>query len=953
MASFGDSVSALVETYTKCLRLLKAFKSGSSDTQSIDPSRAEVQSLRSSIRSDRAQVRKAYSLRLSKVGKRLEKGDSRSKSALRRILEKLKNAITKLLGMAKVQRPAVDYESLMFLSNSSRIGAIKTMYRLSSRLSSSSNLSRDSHRAPSKANSQGSHDNGRLSPRHGDTHGNSATSIREKGKISKEARVPVHKKPASEENEGRKRPHTEHVDRRKREHDSRSATKTPSQENLPARMPNRISYISMSSDSTKLGEIPQRRSRLVRRSGASSLEEYSIQPIYPLYPCICVPKAQPRTGGKTPTPAAMSDPAAALASLLRASSIQDHEEVLKAANAAIKASRSNTQAHHTRVVALLKLDRFDDALRALTDGGDKLESECLPEKAYALYKSGRLAEAEDTVKSIQPITRASRHLAGQIAYRAEKFEDAAQIYHELSTEDEGQPGEENDLKINTLATNAQLQWKGLGHLVGEDQKQPSREDLEAFETAYNAACGCVARGDLSKASILLKRARDLCEASDDLTPDEKTSELLPLLIQHAHVLTRLGKEAEAMALQKSIALSEVTEPSSKAIAQNNQAAVASETQNPYLTQRLFESASASKLSGNDKLFEYQLSALRRNNFILSLQMHKFDGVERSTNKKILEASTTAASAEIAGLGVVNAAAHAHLQTGKAAINKILPMLEKRPADVGLLLTVIQLYIQTNNPGPALGLLEAFLKRLEQATTPDHNDARFSPGLVAVTVAVYRLFGRHNSVRAELAKAATHWKSRSKESPTSLLREAGIELLKSSNPDDLSLAGVTFEDLAARSNGDIIAAAGLVASFATTNYAKVEPYLKNLTPAEKVISGIDVQALIDAGVASVATTSPGTKRSADTEPQKPNKRFRKKKLPKDYEEGKEPDPERWLPLRDRSTYRPKGKKGKKRAQEATQGGVVKEEETLELVGGAGAVKVEKATGGGKKKNKKKK
>ncbi|KAK6064379.1 signal recognition particle subunit SRP72 [Seiridium cupressi] len=864
MASFGDSISALVETYTKCLRLLKAFKSGSSDTQSIDPSSAEVQSLRSSIRSDRAQVRKAYSLRLSKVGKRLEKGDSRSKSALRRILERLKNAITKLLGMAKVQRPAVDYESLMSLSNSSRIGAIKTMHRLSSRLSSSSNLSRDSHRAPSKANSRGSHDNGRLSPRHGGTHGNSATSNREKGKISKEARVPVHKKPASEENEGRKRPHTEH------------------------------------------------------------------------------------------TPAAMSDPAAALASLLRASSIQDHEEVLKAANAAIKASRSNTQAHHTRVVALLKLDRFDDALRALTDGGDKLESECLPEKAYALYKSGRLAEAEDTVRSIQPITRASRHLAGQIAYRAEKFEDAAQIYHELSTEGEGQPGEENDLKINTLATNAQLQWKGLGHLVGEDQKQPSREDLEAFETAYNAACGCVARGDLSKASILLKRARDLCEASDDLTPDEKTSELLPLLIQHAHVLTRLGKEAEAMALQKSIALSEVTEPSSKAIAQNNQAAVAFETQNPYLTQRLFESASASKLSGNDKLFEYQLSALRRNNFILSLQMHKFDGVERSTNKKILEASTTAASAEIAGLGVVNAAAHAHLQTGKAAINKILPMLEKRPADVGLLLTVIQLYIQTNNPGPALGLLEAFLKRVEQATTPDHNDARFSPGLVAVTVAVYRLFGRHNSVRAELAKAATHWKSRSKESPTSLLREAGIELLKSSNPDDLSLAGVTFEDLAARSNGDIIAAAGLVASFATTNYAKVEPYLKNLTPAEKVISGIDVQALIDAGVASVATTSsPGTKRSADTEPQKPNKRFRKKKLPKDYEEGKEPDPERWLPLRDRSTYRPKGKKGKKRAQEATQGGVVKEEETLELVGGAGAVKVEKATGGGKKKNKKKK
>lgn len=335
-------------------------------------------------------------------------------------------------------------------------------------------------------------------------------------------------------------------------------------------------------------------------------------------------------------------------------------------------------------------------------------------------------------------------------------------------------------------------------------------------------------------------------------------------------------------------------------------------------------------------------------------MNKFDGVERLTTKQIQQASAPTAATEIAGLGVINAAAHARLQTGKLAINEILPILEKRPADIGLLLTIIQLYVQTKNPGPALGLLETFLKRLEQATTPDHNDVRFSPGLVAATVAIYRVFGRLNSVRAELGKAAAHWTSRSKDSPTSLLREAGIELLKSSNPDDLALAGATFEELATRSDTDTIAAAGLVASFATTDYAKVEPYLKNLTSADKLTSGVDIRALIDAGVASVAaTTTQSRKRAADTEPVKPNKRFRKKKLPKDHEEGKQPDPERWLPLRDRSTYRPKGKKGKKRAQEATQGGPVKEEESLELVGGAGAVKVEKAPAGGKKKNKKKK
>jgi signal recognition particle subunit SRP72 len=252
----------------------------------------------------------------------------------------------------------------------------------------------------------------------------------------------------------------------------------------------------------------------------------------------------------------MSDPAAALASLLRASTIDDHDEVLRAANAAIKASRANTQAHHTRVVALLKLDRFDDALRALADGSDQLEQACAVEKAYALYKTGRLVDAEKALEAVQPATRATQHLAAQIAYRAEKFDRAAAHYLELPAAAQDQPGEENDLRINTLATHAQLQWDGRGDLVDPQQRQPAREDLEAFETAYNAACGCAARGDFAKAAILLKRARDLCEASEFLSDAEKKDELLPILVQHAYVFTRLGKDPEAAALQNSISLSE-------------------------------------------------------------------------------------------------------------------------------------------------------------------------------------------------------------------------------------------------------------------------------------------------------------------------------------------------------------------------------------------------------------
>ncbi|KAI0169443.1 hypothetical protein GGR52DRAFT_466625 [Hypoxylon sp. FL1284] len=653
----------------------------------------------------------------------------------------------------------------------------------------------------------------------------------------------------------------------------------------------------------------------------------------------------------------MAQPAATLTSLLRASTIQDDDEILKAANLAIKSSKNDINAQHTRVTALLKLDRFDDALRAIAEGGDVLAQECVFEKSYALYKQGQLQDADQTLKTASApsdSSRAFRHLAAQVAYRAENFPDAADIYRHLSQAPGGVPGEENDLKINLLAARAQMEWKGLGNILDENEKQPSRDHLEAFETAYNAACTCIAKHDHTRASIFLKRARDLCEASEDLSADEKKTELLPIMVQHAYVLSKLGKEEEAVTLHRSIVTSDISEAPTRVVAHNNDVAIGISGRNPYLTQRILESATT--LSDSDRLFEHQASIIRRNRYAIDLEAQKFEGVEFSTSKLIVASPSPSASVEIAGLGVIGAAAHARMQTGPAALKKILSLLERRPTDVGLLLTIIQLYVQMKNPGQALSLLDAFLKRLEAASTPGYEDVRFAPGLVAVVVSLYQLQGRQNSIRAELARASRHWRGKPGESAASLLREAGVELLRSSNTEGIASAGETFKDLVAKSDKDAVAVAGLVAAFANNDYTKVEPYLQNLTPAEKLLAGINVQGLIDAGVVSIPSPAfASKKRPADGEAEKSRKRRRKKRLPKNYEESKQPDPERWLPLRDRSTYRPKGKKGKKRAQEITQGGVVREEETLELVGGAGAVKVEKAPGvqGGKKKKKGKK
>ena len=81
------------------------------------------------------------------------------------------------------------------------------------------------------------------------------------------------------------------------------------------------------------------------------------------------------------------------------------------------------------------------------------------------------------------------------------------MYLELSGSEATNDNEANDIRINSGATDAQLEWTGQGDLV--KKKKPGREDLEAFETAYNAACASIARDEVQQGEVLLKRAKGM------------------------------------------------------------------------------------------------------------------------------------------------------------------------------------------------------------------------------------------------------------------------------------------------------------------------------------------------------------------------------------------------------------------------------------------------------------
>ncbi|PNY28030.1 Signal recognition particle subunit SRP72 [Tolypocladium capitatum] len=642
------------------------------------------------------------------------------------------------------------------------------------------------------------------------------------------------------------------------------------------------------------------------------------------------------------------DAAAALGALLRASTIDDHDEVLRAANAAIKTDGADFEALHTRVVALLKLDRFDDAIRAVSEGGVKLEAKCVLERAYALYKTGKLDEATAVLASAGLGSRGFNHIAAQVAYRAERFSEAEAIYRRLLAADATQ--EENDLNINIKAALVQSEWHGIPTAAAS----PPQSLPETFEICYNTACAHIARGSLDIAMNLLQRAARLCDASDDLTDQDKKAELKPILAQQAYVFAKLGNTQRALGLYQSLDTADDADPDFTAVAQNNRSALETKPANPFLLQR--QAAAWMVGATNAKLFSYQSSVLACNASLVDLQAHKTKGVRDRTRKVLEQARHPTTRPEVNAVSLVNAAAETQGVADKDLLRELVALYKKRPDDVGLVVTIMQLHLRRNNTGAALSVLESFFSRLDRFEDERDGDVRFSPGLVALAVTLMRAQKMDASAKSELVKAATYWRDRPVASATSVLREAGIELARSSSLDDLSLAASAFKKLYDENQDSPVVSAGLVAALAASNASLVEPHAARLPSVESLIGGIDVDALADAGVAAAPGSAAASKKRPapeDTSGERATKKRRRRKLPKDYVEGKAPDPERWLPLRDRSTYRPKGKKGKKKAGESTQGGIVKEEETLGLVGGGG-VRVEKAptsTSSKKKKGKK--
>lgn len=90
-----------------------------------------------------------------------------------------------------------------------------------------------------------------------------------------------------------------------------------------------------------------------------------------------------------------------LAALLKNLSFddEDDEQILNHANNVLKKYKTDASALRTKLIALIKLERYDEAIKLLdsNDVKDKIDNLEL-ERAYCLYKVGRIADAAEVAK---------------------------------------------------------------------------------------------------------------------------------------------------------------------------------------------------------------------------------------------------------------------------------------------------------------------------------------------------------------------------------------------------------------------------------------------------------------------------------------------------------------------------------------------------------------------------
>jgi len=574
---------------------------------------------------------------------------------------------------------------------------------------------------------------------------------------------------------------------------------------------------------------------------------------------------------------------------------EDYEKAIKVCNKLLNLDQNDKTAFHCKIVAMVQAGKFQDCLKQLEIS--KFELDLKFEEAYCHYRMNDPRKALTLLDEYANPQVKHRELRAQVLYRLEQFEDCFSVYRDIirSSDDDKY---DTERKTNLSAVTAQL----------ADKSKMVVDEADTFEQRYNAGCNYASVGEFAKAEKILiqaeKAARSFLE-EDEAGEDEILEETGIIRVQLGYVMQKQGRDKEAQTIYNQVLKNKPSDIGLVAVANNNLLTI-NKDQNIFDSKKRIKAATVDGLEL--KLTTGQRTAIARNNALLAMFTAQVDLCKELV--ATLDSNKADKDMIIAG---------ALTKAGKHS-DAVSTLMASPKLEATTLLTCGQILL-------AAGEVEEATKILSKLPY----EWQYRVGVLSTLVTLHLALDDRKAA-AELLKAAVEWNKKSGVSKTgaasmaTVWRKTAEFHLKSG---EAKVAAESLEELQKLEPG-LSTLAQLVLAYAKFDLSKALAISKKLPPF--AAGSVDVDSLESGSWAMGAkqfkkTPRPGgekTPKTGNDDTMLVNKKKQKKKkkrLPKNYNPNSDPDPERWLPKRERTglKYMPgyrKPRKDKRKAEKFT-------------------------------------
>jgi len=420
----------------------------------------------------------------------------------------------------------------------------------------------------------------------------------------------------------------------------------------------------------------------------------------------------------------------------------------------------------------------------------------------------------------------------------------------------------------------------------------------SYELSYNEAIRLLGEGKIQEAEAQIRRAEALCRKTleeDGANEDEIEDELALIRVQLGYTAQLQGRMSEAQQLYQKVLKQKPTDVAVLALAANNSATI-NGAQNVFDSRRKLK-LTKSTLDENDVKFTMkQKRALAINQCLflgLTLQMEQC--------KKMMDQLKKDYPGGLLELTLLQAAFDFKANRLEDALTTLASTNPEDELIAGL--AGLQFLLEKREFDRAVSHLEGLLTK------------HFRLGILGSLVSLHTARGERDQAINLVIQTLDRFNKTKAENQVKLLRQAAAFHFKGG---ELEKSTECLEQVLLSDPSDVTTMARLVLLYSQFDPEAAKKKSQLLPPLEldAGVAALDVDALETAtwaiglkhgrkAPASGTLTSPGSTGSKKVDDKKKKKQKKRKiRLPKHHDPNVKPDPERWLPRRDRSTYRPK-------------------------------------------------